>query len=436
MQITLFLILGLGALSLGADWLVRGASSLAGRLGISPLVVGLTVVAFGTSAPELAVSTKAALSGQGALSLGNVVGSNIFNVLFILGLSALIVPLRVSLQVIRSEVPIMIFVSVVVLLFCLTGELTRSAGVVLFLGIIVYTVVQILLARREGKAAEPGDGAAPRLSIGMALFFGVIGLALLVLGSRWFVWGAVELARGWGVSELVIGLTIVAAGTSLPEVATSVMAGIKGERDIAVGNVVGSNIFNILSVLGAAALFSPLPIPIEKDLIQADLPMMLAVAVCCLPIFVSGGTISRSEGGLFIGWYAVYTIYLVLRAQESAMLESFTAVIMWLMLPATAAVMALSFVRWERESLEKLAADVMEQGGRPLALVKRVVILIAGGSVVLAGVVMLITPGPGIVGIAAGLAILSTEFLWARRLLQQFRTRFESALGKKPDKKP
>lgn len=259
------LVGGLAVLIAGAEMLVRGASRLAAAVGISPLVIGLTVVAFGTSSPEMAVSVQSALSGQAGanIAMGNVIGSNIFNVLLILGLSAAIAPLIVAQQLVRLDVPIMIGVSVLVLLLALDGAIGRLDGLLLFAGVIAYTAFAIYQGRRESKVVEAEYAqefsAKPR-GAGQVLLniaFVVVGLGLLVLGSNWFVDAAIAIARVLGVSELVIGLTIVAAGTSMPEVATSVMASLKGERDIAVGNVVGSNLFNLLAVLGLSALVAP-----------------------------------------------------------------------------------------------------------------------------------------------------------------------------------
>ncbi|MEO8271858.1 MAG: calcium/sodium antiporter, partial [Aureliella sp.] len=258
---------GLLVLVLGGELLVRGASRLAAALRISSVVIGLTVVAFGTSAPELAVSVQAALSGSSDLAIGNVVGSNIFNVLFILGLSALIIPLTVASAFIRRDVPIMIGVSVLLLLLSLDGNLGRMDGLLLAAGIVSYTWWCIQVSRHEINS-EPADLSAAKSTLNGAeatahiplasnLFLILVGVVLLVVGAHWLQTGAVSIAESFGVDQLVIGLTIVAAGTSLPEVATSIVAALKGERDIAVGNVVGSNIFNILSVLGFSSLLAP-----------------------------------------------------------------------------------------------------------------------------------------------------------------------------------
>ncbi|HHY55172.1 MAG TPA: calcium/sodium antiporter [Chloroflexi bacterium] len=323
MWITIFLLVGgLITLMIGAEMLVRGASRLAAALGIPPLIIGLTIVAFGTSSPEMAVSVQSALNGQVDIAVGNVVGSNIFNVLFILGISAVIVPLVVAQQLVRIDVPLMIGVSVLVWVLSLNGLLERWEGVLLFAGIIAYTAFLIIQSRREKDAAVKVEyeteyaTRAPRTGVQMLLnsVLAIGGLALLIFGARWFVDGAVGLARSLGMSELIIGLTIVAAGTSMPEVATSIIAALRGERDIAVGNVVGSNIFNILAVLGLTAMVAPEGVPVASGMITIDMPFMIAVAVACLPIFLTGHTIARWEGVVFLAYYVAYTVYLVLNA--------------------------------------------------------------------------------------------------------------------------
>lgn len=343
MTVVLF-VAGLGLLVLGAEWLVRGASRLAAALGISPLVIGLTVVAFGTSAPEVAVSVKSAWAGQPDLALGNVVGSNIFNVLLILGASAVVTPLLVSSQLIRLDVPVLIGLSVLTLLLAGDGSIGRLDGAILFAGAVAYTAFQIRQSRKESAAIrdEYAQEYGPKPSSTAAnLAFVGAGLALLVLGSRWLVNGAVAFAQALGVSELVIGLTVVAAGTSLPEVATSILAAFRGERDIAVGNVVGSNIFNLLAVLGLAGLVAPSGLPAPAALLRFDLPVMVAVAIACLPIFASGATIARWEGALFLFYFAAYTAYVVLAAQQHDALPAFSAAMEAFVLPLTAVTLAV-----------------------------------------------------------------------------------------------
>lgn len=355
-MLIVYLLLGLATLSVGAELLVRGASRLAIGVGISPLVVGLTVVAFGTSAPELVVSVQSALAGQPDLALGNVVGSNIFNVLFILGVSALIIPLQVAQKLIRFDVPLMIALSILVQFLSWNGLLTRLEGIFLVLGLVAYTGWAIVESRRETKQvqaeydAEFGEVPQKPTAVGNLLQAVLIaaGLGLLILGARWFLYSAVELARTLGVSELVIGLTIVAAGTSLPEVATSIVAAIRGERDIAVGNVVGSNIFNILGVLGFAAIASPSGVAVSSTALEVDIPIMIGVAVACLPIFATGNVISRWNGALFLGYYVAYTLAIVLAAVQHQSSPTFNQVMLWFVIPLTAIGIVTSLFRYYR----------------------------------------------------------------------------------------
>lgn len=348
------MVLGLCLLVVGGELLVRGASRLAAALSVPPLVVGLTVVAFGTSAPELAVSVKAAWSGNADLAVGNVVGSNIFNVLFILGCSAIIIPLTVSIDLIRRDVPLMILASCVLWGMSVDGSISRGEAAALTTGLIAYTVSTILTARRSvatpvvaapnvseapmlTESAEPSSGAVPDQPVGVrqisiSLVLAAVGLALLAAGSDSLVGGAVQIAGALGVSQLVIGLTIVAAGTSLPEVVTSLVAAVRGERDLAVGNVVGSNLFNILCVLGVSGLLSEQPIPVSDAARQFDLPVMTAVAVACLPVSISGHSISRWEGILFVAVFVVYLAIIIAAAGTEQWTVGGTTA-MWLAAP-------------------------------------------------------------------------------------------------------
>ncbi len=364
-------VLGLVFLVVGAEVLIKGASRLAASVGVSPLVVGLTVVAFGTSAPELAVSLSSAVKGQADIALGNVVGSNIFNVLFILGISALVSPLAVSQKLLRLEVPLMITSAALVWLLGFDERIGRLDGALLGAGVIAYTVFAIRQSRKESAEIKleyaqefsetpvTGAGMAARVAafghsrVGQVLFM-VVGLAMLVLGSQWLVDGAIMAARALGVTELVIGLTIVAAGTSLPEVATSVMASIRGERDIAVGNVIGSNIFNVLAVLGFSGVLSPAGVAVSPAALTFDVPIMVAVSVACLPVFFSGGRISRGEGALFLAYYGAYATFLVLSAKGHPLLASMTWAMFWFVVPLTVVtlvVLAMNEVRLRRARL-------------------------------------------------------------------------------------
>ncbi len=353
-----YLIAGLVLLVAGAEVLVRGAAKLAAQFGIPPLVIGLTVVAFGTSAPETAVSVQAALNNSGDLAIGNVIGSNIANVLLILGMTALVAPLIVSRQLIRLDVPIMIGASLVVYALAWDGSLSKLDGALLFAGVVAYSSFLIISSMRDKSSAvddefakEFGLQETPKpyaWLINLALI--VAGLILLVSGSNFLVEGAVSLARALGLSELIIGLTVVAIGTSLPELATSIMAAIRGERDIAVGNIVGSNIFNLLCVLGLASMVSPQAISISPNALAFDFPVMIAVAVACLPIFFAGYRINRWEGLLFLAYYLAYTLYLVLFATGRPFAQTFGDAMLGYVLPLTAVTLVVIAARaWHKQ---------------------------------------------------------------------------------------
>jgi cation:H+ antiporter len=335
----LFFIAGLILLIAGADLLVRGASTLAARLGMTSLIIGLTVVSFGTSAPELAISLQSGIAGEDALLLGNVIGSNIFNVLFILGLSALITPLVVSKNLIRLDVPLMIGVSILLYFFAWDGLISQLEGGILFLLLITYLIYLIYETKRTKDERSPTVDANINFTFKRHWFwdglFIISGLVLLVFGSRWLVDGAVKFAEYMGVSSLVIGLTVVALGTSLPEVATSILASIKGERDLAVGNIVGSNLFNIMCIIGLTAIVLPKGISVQPAVIGFDLPVMIAAAIVCLPIFFTGNVISRWEGAIFLGYYIAFTLFLVLTATDHHLLPVFNMLMGWFVLPMT-----------------------------------------------------------------------------------------------------
>lgn len=352
LEIFFYLIAGLVLLVMGAEVLVRGAARLAAQFGISPLVIGLTVVAFGTSAPETAVSVQSAWAGQGDLAIGNVLGSNIANVLLILGTTAVVAPLIVSRQLIRLDVPLMIGASLLTFGLSLDGQLSRWDGLILFTCVVSYTLFLVVSSRRENQSGandefeqEFGLEEAPTAKSGWRnAGLVVAGLVLLVLGSDFLVSGATALARALGLSELVIGLTVVAIGTSLPELATSVMAALRGERDIAVGNIVGSNMFNLLCVLGLASLASPAPIQVSSAALAFDFPVMIGVAVACLPIFFVGYRINRWEGLLFLGYYVAYTAYLILNSTGQPQAQLLLHSVLWYALPLT--VITLSILVW------------------------------------------------------------------------------------------
>lgn len=358
--ITFFtLVAGLVLLVVGAEFLVKGASTAAAILRIPPLIIGLTIVAYGTSAPEMSVSIMSTLKGQGDIAMGNVLGSNVCNILLVLGMSALVAPLTVTKQIVRSDVPIMIGVSFLLLMFCLDGELSRVDSIILFVGGIVYTLSLIYQSNKQGAEADEfveefsfSGRATPFIWLKNIVFI-IGGSALLILGSRWLVTSAVTIARSFNVSELLIGLTIVAFGTSLPELATSVVASLRGERDIAVGNVLGSNIFNILAVLGIAGAVSPAGIEISRRIIQFNTPVAIAVACACLPIFYSGKQIDRLEGLIFLFYYFAYNAYLILEALENPILPIYTE-IMAIITAVTAIAIIISAIR---EKMTKKASE-------------------------------------------------------------------------------
>ena len=348
---------GLAVLILGADLLVRGASRLAAAFGISPLVIGLTIVAIGTASPEIAVSLQAAANGQVDLTLGNVLGSNIFNILFILGITSIVAPIVIAEQLIRKDAPILLGVSMLTFVLAFDGNLGAMDGAILLFLLVVYIV--FALKQNESKKvqkeyAEEYAQKEPRTTRNtiINIVFILIGLGLLVLGSNWLVDSAVQIAKVLGVSELVIGLTIVAVGTSLPEVATSVIAALKGESDIAVGNAVGSNIFNLLGVLGIGALVSPDGIFVAQRVLQFDLPVMVFVALLTLPVFYLDSRISRIEGGLLFSYYVVYVIYVILRAAESSALASMQSYIAFFA-PITFIALVVIAIRSSRAKRQK-----------------------------------------------------------------------------------
>ncbi len=353
MIVTLALfLLGFVLLVTGANWLVSGASRLAATAGIKPLVIGLTVVAFGTSAPELAVSLQSTFNGQPDIALGNVVGSNICNILLILGVAAVVSPLVVAQQLVRLDVPLMIGASVLLYLLSLDGHLGRLDGLVLFACMVAYLGFSVVQSRRENRAVEAEysqayGSAAKRPEhrpVARNLMLLAAGLIMLTLGARWLVAGAVAIAQWLGVSDLIIGLTVIAIGTSLPEIAASLVASWQGERDIAVGNAIGSNLFNILAVLGLTSMLSPNGITVAPSALHFDLPVMIAVAVACLPIFLSGHRLDRWEGALFIAYYGAYLLYLVLAATRHDALRVYNWVMAGFVLPLT--VITLLVLAW------------------------------------------------------------------------------------------
>lgn len=358
----ILLIVGFVVLIGGGEFLVRGASRLAGLAGVSPLVIGLTVVSLGTSAPELAVSLKAILSGEPNLAVGNVVGSNIVNVLLVLGASAIVAPLMVASQLIRFDVPLMIGASVLMMVFSLSGNVNFFEGLILTTCLVIYLGWSVVQSRRENEqvrtSLEQGYSQPRRFTVKVLLIqlmFVGLGLVMLTVGSNLLVEGASELARLLGMTPLMIGLTIVAVGTSLPELAASMVACWKGERDIAVGNVVGSNLFNLLGVIGVSALVAPEGIDVAQSAIQFDIPIMVAVAVACLPIFMSGHVINRLEGFVFISYYIAYMTYLILAVTGSGYSDEFRLFVLVIMVPLTIVSITVGLIRSYRKRRKELS---------------------------------------------------------------------------------
>jgi cation:H+ antiporter len=364
MLLTLTFLGGLALLLLGAELLVRGASKLAIALGMAPIIVGLTVVSIGTSAPELAISVGGALAGTPDLALGNVVGSNIANVLLILGLVALVTPLVVHRQLVWLDVPLMIGASVLVFAMAYDGSIARWEGGTLLAGAVAYIAFLVWTARRHPEqvpedpqlaAGDPGEATPPRTARQLLLV--LAGLVMLVAGARLLVQAATAIGSALGLSDLVIGLTVVAIGTSLPEIATSVLAAVRGQRDLAVGNIVGSNIFNLLLVLGATALVAGDGIPVPVSALRFDLPVMTAVAVACLPIFFTGHCIRRWEGALFLAYYIAYTAYLLMAAAQHDALDDFRLAMRGVVIPLTIVTLSVVTFRYMRLRLAPDAAE-------------------------------------------------------------------------------
>jgi len=310
---------GLIALVAGAELLTRGGTALAARLGVSPIVIGLTVVALGTSTPELAVGVDAALQGNGALAVGNIAGTNTVNILLILGLSAIIRPLALRMQTLHMDLPAMIVAALLFWAMSADGILSRRDGAILMLVGIGYTALIVRSARQESravrrrfeKAQELTDGLREQGSAPAQILALLGGIAIIVAGADLFVDGAVALARLWRVSDAFIGLTVVAIGTSSPELVTTLVSSLRGPRDIAIGNLLGSSVYNIFFILGATCLFPASGIPVAAELIRIDIPVMVVVVLLCAPIFLTGRAITRAEGAAFVLAYAAYLTYLI-----------------------------------------------------------------------------------------------------------------------------
>lgn len=339
-------ILGLVGLIAGAEFFLKAVDRFGLKWGVSPLIMGLTVVAFATGAPELAISIKAAFSGSADLVLGNIIGSNIANILLILGITAIISPINITRRVIKIDVPIVITISVALFLMSLDGGLSTVDGVILLMGFLAYSYFTYVQIKNNFDEEENEDEAfqyelsSDDLANGTVFYIkngGLLfsGLALIVLGSNWMVDSAVIIARILGLSELVIGLTIISIGTSLPEVATSLSAARKGNADIAVANVMGSNLYNVLLTLALTLIIAPNVLAVSKDAITLDLPFMVLVSMACIPIFVAGFNLTRVDGALFLGYYVTYLTYLVLNTINSPIVSAMRGIILYAAIPLT-----------------------------------------------------------------------------------------------------
>ncbi|WLG98474.1 calcium/sodium antiporter [Pseudomonas sp. FP198] len=342
----------LGALLLliaGAELLVRAAVGLAARLQVRPLIIGLTVVAFGSSAPQMAVSLQATLAQNADIAVGSVIGSTIFNLLVTLGLSALIIPLRVSRQLVRLDIPLMIGACLLVFVLAWNEELTRLDGALLLIALAVYLALLLRQSRHSGRP-HPLGGEVVDMGWPKSLVMIASGLAMLVFAGHLLLGAAVEVATDLGLSERIIGLTIVAVSTSLPELATSLIAALRGQRDIAVGNVIGSNLFNLLGVLGVTALAAPSPLSVSPNALDFDLPVMLGVAVLCLPVFYSGYRVTRAEGLLLLGLYLAYGLHVVSFTTGMPLAGQLERLMLFYVLPALLAFLLFTSVRaWRRQ---------------------------------------------------------------------------------------
>ena len=340
-------------LIVGAELLVRAAVGLAARLQVRPLIIGLTVVAFGSSAPQMAVSLQATLAQNADIAVGSVIGSSIFNILVTLGLSALIIPLRVSRQLVRLDIPLMIGASLLVFVLAWNEELTQLDGVLLLMALAVYLGLLLRQSRHSGRPHGMGvdvDVDVAQGSWPKSLSMMVVGLAMLIFAGHLLLGAAVEVATDLGLSERIIGLTIVAVSTSLPELATSLIAALRGQRDIAVGNVIGSNLFNLLGVLGVTALAAPSPLSVSPNALDFDLPVMLGVAVLCLPVFYSGYRVTRAEGLLFLGLYLAYGLHVVSFTTGMPLAGQLERLMLFYVLPALLAFLLFSSLRaWRRQ---------------------------------------------------------------------------------------
>ncbi len=341
MTAVLPLLAGIGLLVAGGEILVRGASTIARSFGLSPLVVGLTVVSFATSAPELAVTVEASLSGSPGLAVGNVVGSNVANILLVVGVAGIIMSLAVQSPVVRRDVPVLIALSLLFWLMAVDGTLSRLDGLVLVGLLLAYTAVTVIRSRQGKDPGPVGEAASAPGGVPVAVLLVVGGIGLLVWGASWLVAGAVDIAAALGLSETVIGLTIVAVGTSLPELTTSMTAAIRGSVEMAVGNAVGSCLFNLGAVMGLTAMISPDGVPVTDGASSFDIPVMVAVMVSLLPIAFTGRRVAKREAWLLLGYYFAYTAYLLLDSAGHDALPQFSWVMLAFVIPVTVLTLGL-----------------------------------------------------------------------------------------------
>ncbi|WP_415773242.1 calcium/sodium antiporter [Pseudomonas sp. LB3P38] len=345
------LLSGLLLLIAGAELMVRAAVRLAARLHVRPLIIGLTIVALGSSAPQMAVSLQATLAQNADIAVGSVIGSSIFNILVTLGLSALIIPLRVSRQLVRLDIPLMIGASLLVFILAWNEELTRVDGIILLAALALYLGLLLRQSRHSARPPSHDKTPAPWFS---SLLMIVTGLAMLVYAGHLLLGAAVSVATDLGLSERIIGLTIVAVSTSLPELATSLIAALRGQRDIAVGNVIGSNLFNLLGVLGFTALIAPSPLSVSPNALAFDLPVMLGVATLCLPAFYSGYRVTRAEGLMFLGLYLAYGLHVVSFTTGMPLAGKLEHLMLFFVLPALVAFFLFTSLRaWRRQHHNK-----------------------------------------------------------------------------------
>ncbi|WP_430448402.1 MAG: calcium/sodium antiporter [Pseudomonas piscis] len=345
------LISGLLMLVAGAELLVRAAVRLVVRLHVRPLIIGLTIVAFGSSAPQLAISLQATLGGSTDIAVGSVIGSSIFNILVTLGLSALIIPLRVSRQLVRLDIPLMIGASLLVFALAYNEHLGPLDGAILLAALVLYLA---LLSRQSRHATRPHSPAPPARKHPAPWFSSLLlillGLGLLVFAGHLLLGAAITVADDLGLSERVMGLTVIAVSASLPQLATSLLAALRGQRDIAVGNVIGGNLFNLLGVLGFTALVAPTPLSVSPNALDFDLPVLLGVATLCLPVFYSGYRVTRAEGLLLLGLYLAYGLHVMSFTTGMPLAGKLERLMLFFILPALVAFLLFSSLRaWRRQ---------------------------------------------------------------------------------------